>query len=87
MSEVAKNDDYGWLGLASLTLTSIPSKRKKVLFKNCVTIFLALLLCIFPTRSCVEVLLRSTQLCWCAMMSTVQYRFKCQPMLSTVQAL
>ena len=31
VSEVAKNDDYGWLGLASLTLTSIPSKRKKVL--------------------------------------------------------
>ena len=30
VSEVAKNDDYGWLGLASLTLTSIPSKRKKV---------------------------------------------------------
>ncbi len=30
MGEVAKNDDYGWLGLASLTLTSIPSKRKKV---------------------------------------------------------
>ena len=30
VSEVAKNDDYGWLGLASLTLTSIPSRRKKV---------------------------------------------------------
>jgi len=27
---IAKNDDYGWLGLASIMLTSVPSKRRKV---------------------------------------------------------
>ena len=31
VNEIAKNDDYGWLGLASMMLSSIPSKRKRVL--------------------------------------------------------
>ena len=30
VNEIAKSDDYGWLGLASMMLTSIPSKRKRV---------------------------------------------------------
>ena len=30
VNETAKNDDYGWLGIASILLKSIPSTRKKV---------------------------------------------------------
>ena len=30
VNETAKNDDYGWLGIASILLKSIPATRKKV---------------------------------------------------------
>lgn len=30
VNETAKNDDYGWLGISCILLTSIPATRKKV---------------------------------------------------------